>query len=135
MARGLWEQGPSLDREVGGSGGFRKGTRGFGLCHGRRLGYFFPLLGLVFAPAIAAAADEGIALQIPPDDSSMQWDKHWRGSPNTSVRGLSLPLSYWGMLDLSEPQFLHLYRIVNEPKVPPSSQSDCSPPNPVQCSW
>lgn len=33
-ARGLWKQSRTLVREVGGSGGFQKGTRGFGLHHG-----------------------------------------------------------------------------------------------------
>lgn len=48
------------------------------------------------------------------------------------ARGLSLPLPFWGMLGLPEPQCLHLYRIVCEPKVPPSSISQTAPPEPGQ---
>lgn len=46
MARGLWEQSPSLDGEVGRGGGFKRGVRGSGLYRGLTPGYFFPLLGL-----------------------------------------------------------------------------------------
>lgn len=81
---------------MGGGSGSQKGIRRFGLHQGLRPGYISPPLGLEFGPDTSLAADKVIFLQIPPDNSSIHWDEHWRGSPGRWVRGQSLPLSYWG---------------------------------------
>lgn len=59
-----------------------------------------PPLGMEFGPGISLTADKVIALQIPPDNNSIHWDEHWRGSPGN---GSGVPLGPNG----SPPRFYH----------------------------
>ena len=111
VLRGLWEQGPALDGEVGGGVSFQKGTQKGWFGNWLRPDYIFSLWGLEFGPDISQ-------LQKKPSPCKFlltraryrQIDEHWKGSTNTWSRGLSLLLLYWGTLGLSGTQCLPLYR-------------------------
>lgn len=65
---------PGLPREVEGGGGFQKGTQR--VQFGPWAKCLFPPHGLEFGPHGSSAADAATSLQIPPDNSILQWDGH-----------------------------------------------------------